>query len=34
MGLVICKADVLDENVSKGKKKSARQNKLGEVGAI
>jgi hypothetical protein len=31
MGLVVCKADVLDENVSKGKKKAPRQNKLGEV---
>jgi hypothetical protein len=31
MGLVICKADVLDENVSKGKKKAPRQNKLGEL---
>ena len=31
LGLVICKAEVLEENVSKAKKKAPRQNKLGEV---
>lgn len=31
VGLVICKADVLDENPSKTRKKQPRQNKLGEV---
>lgn len=31
LGLVICKADVLEENVGKAKKKAPRQNKLGEV---
>jgi hypothetical protein len=30
VGLVICKAEALDENVSKSKKKAPRQNKLGE----
>jgi hypothetical protein len=30
-GLVLCKADVLDENPTKTRKKQPRQNKLGEV---
>jgi hypothetical protein len=31
LGLVLCKAEVLDENPTKSRKKQPRQNKLGEV---
>jgi hypothetical protein len=31
VGLVLCKAEILDENPTKSRKKQPRQNKLGEV---